>query len=98
MLQKISTVCLLNLLSLLSLDLICAPVASAESEASLQASSQASFGGASSEASRGGHSEATWGEASSQASWGGWSSEASSEAGFRGMRNRYGGYGRRRRI
>jgi len=78
MLQKISTVCLLNLLSLLSLDLICAPVASAESEASLQASSQASFGGASSEASRGGHSEATWGEASSQASWGGWSSEASS--------------------
>lgn len=94
MLQKISTVCIL-----LSVFINCAP-ARAESEASLQASSQASWGGTNSEASRGGHSEASWGGTNSEAAWGGWGSEASgeagSEAGFGGMRNRYGGYGMRR--
>lgn len=73
-----------------------APMARAESEASLSAGSEASWGGWSSAASRSSSSEATWGGWGSEASRGGYSaasSQAGSESGL-GLRMP-GGFSRR---
>jgi hypothetical protein len=83
-------------LALAAITLPLAPIAWAESEASLSAGSEASWGGWSSAASRSSSSEATWGGWGSEASRGGYSaasSQASSESGL-GLRMP-GGFSRR---